>query len=74
MRTIETIVTVDEQGMATLKMPPDITPGQHKVVMVIEEQPKRKAPLSFASHEVGPWPYGPEETFRREDMYGDDGR
>lgn len=74
MRTIETIVTVDEQGMATLKMPPDITPGQHKVVMVIEEQSKRKAPLSFPQHDVGPWPFGPNDTFRREDMYGDDGR
>ena len=74
MRTIETFVTVDEHGMATIKMPPDITPGQHKVVMVIEEISKPKTPLTFAAHDIGPWPYGPEETFRREDMYGDDGR
>jgi hypothetical protein len=74
MRTIETVVTVDKRGIATLQMPPDVTPGEHKVVMVMEEKPKRKAPLSFATHDVGPWLFGPEETFRREDMYGDDGR
>lgn len=74
MRTIETVVTVDKRGVATLRMPPDVAPGEHKVVMVIEEKPKRKAPLSFAAHDVGPWPFGPKEAFRREDLYGDDGR
>lgn len=74
MRTIETVLTVDKRGVATLRMPPDVAPGEHKVVMVIEVEPKRKAPLSFATHDVGPWPFDPKETFRREDMYGDDGR
>lgn len=74
MRTIETFVTVDEHGMATIKMPPDVTPGEHKVVMVIDEKPRQKTKLAFAKHDIGPWPFGPEETFRREDMYGDDGR
>ncbi len=64
MRTIETIVTVDEQGMATLRMPPDVTPGDHKVVVVIDEATKRRAPLVFSSHDVGPWPLGPGESLR----------
>ena len=75
MRTIEMIVTVSEEGVATLKLPSDIPPGEHKAVLVLEETAKPPAKrLSFASHDIGPWPFGPEETFRREDMYGDDGR
>ena len=72
MRTIETIVTVDEQGMAMLRMPPDVTPGDHKVVVVIDEATKPRAPLVFSSHDVGPWPEG--FTASREQIYGDDGR
>jgi len=74
MKTIETVLTVDERGMATVRMPPDVSPGEHKVVMVIEETRRKKSPLTFSSHDVGPWPFGPEETFRREDLYDDDGR
>jgi hypothetical protein len=72
MRTIETIVTVDEQGMAMLRMPPDVAPGDHKVVVVIDEETKPRAPLVFSSHDVGPWPLRPGETFGREDLYGED--
>jgi hypothetical protein len=75
LKTIETVLTVDEQGMATVRMPPDVAPGAHRVVMVIEEELKKpKIPLSFPKHDIGPWPFGPNETFRREDLYGDDGR
>jgi hypothetical protein len=70
-RTIETRVTVDEQGIATLQFPPDITPGEHKVVVVIEEA-KAKTSLSFSSHDVGKWPEGFQ--VRREEIYDDDGR
>ncbi len=74
MRTIETVVTVDEHGMATLRMPPDVTPGEHKVVVVIDEATRRRAPLVFSSHDVGPWPLAAGETFGREDLYDDDDR
>jgi hypothetical protein len=74
MRTIETVVTVDEQGMAMLRMPPNVTPGEHKVVVVIDEARRPRAPLVFSSHDVGPWPLGPGETFEREDLYGEDVR
>lgn len=71
-RTIETRVTVDEQGLATLQFPPDVPPGEHKVVVVIEGQSKARTPLRFSSHEVGKWPEGFQA--RREDIYDDDGR
>jgi hypothetical protein len=75
MRTIETVVTVDEKRMAMLRVPPDITPGEHKVVVVIDERPFIRPKLdmsTFSSHDVGPWPDG--FTASREEIYGDDGR
>ncbi len=72
MRTIETIVTVNERGIATLRMPPDVTPGEHKVVVLIDQATKQRVPLAFSSHDVGPWPLAPGETFGREDLYDDD--
>ena len=72
MRTIETVVTVDEHGMATLRMPPDVTPGEYKVGVVIDEATKVRAPLTFSSHDVGPWPEG--FTASREQIYDDDCR
>lgn len=70
-RTIETRVTVDEHGIATLQFPPDVTPGEHKVVVVIEEV-KAKSSLAFSSHDVGKWPEGFQA--RREEIYDVDGR
>ncbi len=74
MKTIETVLTVGEDGVATVRMPPDVAPGEHQVVMVIDQAVKRKSKLTFASHDVGPWPLAPGETFGREDLYDDLGR
>ena len=75
MRTIETTATVDPDGTLTARVPPEIPPGQHRVVLVIEEQPERKEevpPFDFPVHDLGPWPEG--LSLRREDMYDDWGR
>jgi hypothetical protein len=49
MRTIESIATVDEQVMAVFRMPPDVTPGAHKVVEVMDERtfirPRKRYPF-----------------------------
>ena len=75
MRTIEMIVTVNEEGIATLKLPADIPPGDHRAVLVLDDTVKQPVErLSFPRHDICPWPFGPAETFRREDMYGNDGR
>ena len=39
MRTIETTATVTNDGKMTVQLPPDIPEGEHRVVVVIEEQP-----------------------------------
>jgi hypothetical protein len=75
MKTIETTATVSVEGTLTVRVPPDIPPGEHRVVLVIEEQPspvEQRLPLDFPVDDWGPWPEG--LSLRREDMYGDWGR
>ncbi len=78
MQTIETTATVLPDGTLTVSVPPTIAPGVHRVVVVIEEataaagpEPQGEAidlrPLSLPG-----WP--DDATFRREELYGDDGR
>ena len=75
MKTIDTTATVTDDNTLTVKVTPDISPGQHRVVLVIDERPAptRMRPLSsFPVISVGEWPE--DLSLRREDMYGDDGR
>lgn len=76
MRTIETIATVTTEHTVSLIVPPDISPGEHRVVVVLERIPtldqSARPPLRFSSYPVKP--VSNSMTFRREDMYGDDGR
>ncbi len=75
MRMIETTVTVTEEGKMTIQLPQDIVPGEHQVVIVIEEQPIKKEMQSLADFPVrdyGPWPAN--LSLRREDMYDEWGR
>src|SRR5947209_5553744 len=68
MKTIETIVTVAEDGTITLRLPPEIPPGKRRVVLVIDDQPIREQPASMADFpvdEYGPWPE--YLSLRRED-------
>ena len=75
MRTIETVATIAEDGTLSAKAPPDIPPGTHKVVIVIDEvvvDHEPRLPLDLPEFHVGPWPEG--LSLRREDMYDDWGR
>lgn len=75
MRTIETNATVSTDGTLSAKVPSDIRPGSHRVVVVIGEQTvaeKKRDPLKFSAYPVGL--ISDDLTFRREDIYGDDGR
>jgi hypothetical protein len=74
MRTIETQATVTKDGTLTIQVPPDIRPGKHRVKLVIEEfqgLPGSQQAEFLVIH-VDRWPEG--LSFRREDIYGDDGR
>lgn len=56
----------------TIQLPDDVSPGLHKVVVVLN--PKPAGSLLFSD-----WPpndaelVDPSNTFRRDDLYGDDG-
>jgi hypothetical protein len=73
MRTLETVATVTPDGTLTVQVPPDVPPGEHRVVVVIEEQPQvGRRTLDLPVLSVGHWPEG--LSLRREEMYGDWGR
>ncbi|MBW4695136.1 MAG: hypothetical protein KME27_25580 [Lyngbya sp. HA4199-MV5] len=72
MRTIETTATITADGQLTLQVPPDLLPGQHRVVLVIDEPSvptPQRSPFQISAYPVGL--ASPALTFRREDLYGD---
>ncbi len=69
MKTIETTAIVAPDGTLTARVPPDVPPGEHRVVLVIEERPARGQevlPFDFPIDDLGPWPEG--LSLRREDI------
>jgi hypothetical protein len=75
MRTVETTATVTPDGSLTVQVPPDITPGTHQIVLVIDDESReaRERQLgAFPAVSVGAWPS--DLSLRREGMYGDVGR
>lgn len=73
MTTIETTATVTSEGMLLVPLPSSIPIGEHRVVVVIDEQPvtpKKKAPLKFSAYSAGL--IDDSFTFRREDLYGEE--
>lgn len=75
MRTLEITLTVQPDGTATVELPSDILPGNHRAVLVIEESQALEVVHTlddFPVDDLGPWPEG--LSLRREDMYDDAGR
>lgn len=75
MRALTATAVIGPDHTLTLQVPVDIPPGPRTVVIVLDEphevRPER-ATLKFNPHPVGP--ADPTCTYRREDLYGDDGR
>jgi hypothetical protein len=75
MKTIETTAIVTPEGTMTIQVPSGISPGEHQVVVVIDEHSivrKKSPPLKFSAYPVGL--VSEAMTFRREDIYGEWGR
>jgi hypothetical protein len=83
MKTIETDVHISEDRTFRVTSPifAELSPGDYHVVMVIDEIPIRsqsrtesasKVPLNLHVFKWDGWPA--DCTFRREDIYEDDGR
>lgn len=75
MKTIECSVVVDENNKAELQLPPEIAPGEHRLVVIIDEETLKPMddPLGGLPTVRGEgWLEG--VSLRREDMYDNDGR
>ena len=78
LRTIEATAVVTAEGTLTVRVPPDIPPGEHQVVITIGDAPAPaptgdpEAPLVLHTFNLDAWPA--DARFRREDIYDDDGR
>lgn len=74
MRAVMTRLTVTEDGRIEGPAPAELGPGEHEVVLVIDEkaQPKGRFRVEdLPQHDLG---WDDRVSLRREDMYGDDGR
>lgn len=71
MRTIRIKAKVGKDRKLTVSLPEDIAPGEHSIVMVIEDgvQAKDAAPTLFFPSHAGV--VDPKKTYRREDIYDD---
>jgi hypothetical protein len=75
MRAVTATAIVHPDHTLTMQVPADIPPGARAVVVVLEDPGQAvsgPAPLKFSPHPVGP--AHPGGTYRREEIYGDDGR
>ena len=71
MKTIETLALIDGDGRITLRAqaPLDIRPGEHDVLVIIDEKDAtrlRSPHLDFPVDSHGSWPDG--LSMRREDL------
>ena len=76
MTTIETTAIVADDGTVTLRLPPEISPGPHRIVVVVGEplgeQTKTWTTDDFPVHDAAL--VDASFSMRREDIYGDSGR
>lgn len=76
MRTLTTKAVVTADHTLTVPVPEDLSPGEHQVTVIIEDETpspsKNPLRMDWPAHAVAL--VEPENTFRREDLYGDDGR
>ncbi len=73
IKTLQMMAEVDDHHRTTIQLPADVPAGSYELVIVMEEPKPRPTILDLPKHDV-PWPWPADYTFRREDMYGDDGR
>jgi hypothetical protein len=77
VKTLETTacVTPDHKLILQVQVPGDVSPGNHRVVVVLDEQPVAAPPAELSKLpllEVNSWPA--DLSLRREDLYDDWGR
>jgi hypothetical protein len=74
MRTVTATAMVRPDHTLVVPVPDDVPAGECQVVVILQETGSGSAPVGvrFRPHPTGP--IDPQTTYRREDVYGDDGR
>ncbi len=78
MRAIEVTISVSPDGSVEIEGPADLPVGRHQALLVVDQsaipcaEQASKPPLELTMLDWSAWPA--DSTFRREDLYGDDGR
>lgn len=75
MKTIETTISVLPDG--SIRIPPrsDLTPGQHRAVLIVEEAPLPSVARKRLQLKLLDWSdWSTRSTYRREEIYGSDER
>lgn len=75
MTTLETRAVVTPDRKLTVEVPPEVQPGEHRVVLIIDggiAASEKQPPVDFPSYPAGLVEEG--SRFRREDLYGPHGR
>lgn len=71
------MATVHEDGTVTLQLPADVTAGPHRIVAIIEEASTEQISPNtgeFVFTVIDDAEWTGDDSLRREDVYGDDGR
>jgi hypothetical protein len=71
MITLNTKATVTENSLLTVSLPKNLPKGEYNIVIVIDDIVHEDVPL-WAMNLKGK--INPDERFRRENMYDDNGR
>jgi hypothetical protein len=80
LRTIDTVVNIDEDRRLIVQLPPDVPTGRHRVVAVLDEAADASARPGVSPREEWSFPVLAEAKWpadmplTREQMYGDNGR
>ena len=78
MHTIETVLTVTDKGEILVPAIVGLPPGEHKVLLVIEEEPSLPTDSvaellsELRTFPIEGWPAN--TTYSRQEIYDDDGR
>jgi hypothetical protein len=76
MKTMETIAVVGDDRKLTVQLPPEVVPGSHQVVIVVDGPVHDRRQLwtmdDWPVHDAGL--VDPNFTMSRAELYGDNGR
>ena len=71
MITLNTKVNIDKSHILTINLPNTIQSGEYDALLVLDKNNKKQEPIWFPNYS---FKIETQNTFRRVDMYGENGR